>query len=146
MPVTNETRINVIITGAHPLYRMGLKLNLSLTKHINVIADAENGSCLLNMLQQMKADVILLDVQMPVMNGITTLSEIKKLYPDTQVIMLSIMNDEFMISRLMELGADKYLTKNSDPEIIRQAIETCYERRCYYKNWPATSSQTSLKN
>ncbi len=78
----SEEPIRVIIADDHVLYRAGVKTALSAKKDIKVIAEADNGMHLLNMLKNVSTDVILLDIQMPVMDGITTLPEIKKLYPN----------------------------------------------------------------
>ena len=94
--------IKVIIADDHVLYRAGVKTALSAKKDIQVIAEADNGMHLLNMLKSISADVILLDIQMPVMDGITTLPEIKKLYPEIRIIMLTMMDDHSMITKLME--------------------------------------------
>ena len=67
---------------------------------------------LLNLLKHIKPDVVLLDISMPIMDGLATLPEIKKLYPDVKVIMLSMHNDHSVISKMMEIGANSYLQKN----------------------------------
>ena len=130
----NEHVINVIITDDHVLYRAGVKTALSSKKDIKVIAEADNGSHLMALLKALHPDVILLDIQMPIMDGITTLAEIKKLYPDIKVIMLTMVDDHSMITKLMELGANSYLTKTSDSEIIYQAIKTCFEQEFYFNS------------
>ena len=126
--------INVIIADDHVLYRAAVKIALSSKKDIKVIAEADNGSHLLNLLKAVQPDVILLDIQMPVMDGIATLPEVKKLYPNIRIIMLSMMDDQSMITKLMELGANSYLIKTSDPEIIYEAIKTCYEQEFYFNS------------
>lgn len=120
--------IKVAIADDHALYRAGVKTFLSSRKDIHMVAEAENGMQMLNLLKHVHPDVILLDIQMPIMDGLTTLPEIKKLYPEVKVIMLSMHNDHSMISRMMEVGANSYLTKDSDSETIYQAIRTCYEQ------------------
>ncbi|KAA9040677.1 response regulator transcription factor [Ginsengibacter hankyongi] len=134
MNTENEEVIRVIIADDHVLYRAGVKNALSSKKNIKVIAEADNGSHLLNLLKGIQPDVILLDIQMPIMDGITTLPEIKKLYPRIRVIMLTMMDDQSMITKLMELGANSYLTKTSDSEIIYEAIKTCYEQEFYFNS------------
>lgn len=125
-------QIKVAIADDHVLFRAGVKTALSMHKDIKMIAEADNGMQLLTVLKHVRPDVILLDIQMPVMDGINTLPEIKNLYPDIKVIMLTMHNDHSMISKLMELGANSYLTKNSDSEIIYQAIKTVHEQEYYF--------------
>jgi DNA-binding NarL/FixJ family response regulator len=124
--------IKVLITDDHVLYRAGVKTALSAKKDIKVIGEADNGMHLLNMLRLVQPDVILLDIQMPVMDGVAALPEIKKNWPHIKVIMLTMMDDHSMITRLMELGANSYLSKTSDSEIIYEAIKTCFENEYYF--------------
>ncbi len=124
--------IKVAIADDHVLFRAGVKSALSVHKDIKMIAEADNGMQLLTVLKHVQPDVILLDIQMPIMDGINTLPEIKKLYPEIKVIMLTMHNDHSMISKLMELGANSYLTKNSDSEIIYLAVKTVHEQEYYF--------------
>jgi len=125
--------ISVIIADDHVLYRAGVKTSLSAKKDIRVIAEADNGMHLLNIIRNIQPDVILLDIQMPIMDGIATLPEIKKLCPQTKVIMLTFMEDNSMITKLMELGANSYLAKTSDSEVIYEAIKTCVAQEYFFK-------------
>ncbi len=126
--------INVIIADDHVLYRAGVITALSSKKDIKILAEADNGQHLLNLLKGIQPNVILLDIQMPIMDGIATLPEIKKLYPSIKIIMLTMMDDQSMITKLMELGANSYLTKTSDSEIIYEAIKTCHEQEFYFNS------------
>jgi len=137
--------IKVIIADDHVLYRAGVKTALSAKKDVKVIGEADNGMHLLNMLKMIPVDVILLDIQMPIMDGITTLPEIKKLYPDIKIIMLTMMDDHSMITKLMEIGANSYLTKTSDSEIIYDAIKTCFEQEYYFNSLTNKALLTNLK-
>jgi DNA-binding NarL/FixJ family response regulator len=125
-------QIKVAIADDHVLFRTGVKTALSMKKDIKMVAEADNGMQLLNLLKHIQPDVILLDIQMPIMDGITTLPEIKKLYPNIKVIMLTMHNDHSMISKLMELGANAYLTKNSDSDVIYEAVKTTYQQEYYF--------------
>src|ERR1051325_4762845 len=129
-----NTVIKVAIADDHALFRAGVKTSLSARKDIQMVAEAENGMQLLNLLKHIQPDVILLDIQMPIMDGLTTLPEIKRLYPGIKVIMLSMHNDHSMISRMMEIGANSYLTKESDSETIYQAIRTCFEQEFFFND------------
>lgn len=137
--------IRVIIADDHVLYRAGVKTALSAKKDVKVIAEADNGMHLLNMVKSIEADVILLDIQMPIMDGIATLPELKKICPNTKVIMLTMMDDQSMITKLMELGANSYLTKTSDSEIIYEAIKTCFEQEYYFNQLTNKALLTNLK-
>jgi DNA-binding NarL/FixJ family response regulator len=147
MPQNNDQSepIKVLIADDHVLYRAGVKTALSTKNDIKVIAEADNGMHLLNMLKIIKPDVILLDIQMPVMDGIGALPEIKKNWPHIKVIMLTMMDDHSMITRLMELGANSYLSKTSDSEIIYEAIKTCYEQEYYFNTLTNKALLTNLK-
>jgi len=124
--------IKIVIADDHALFRAGVRTALSDKKDIELIAEAENGAQLLDMLKNIEPDVVLLDIQMPVMDGITVLPEIRKLHPGVRIIILSMYNDHSMISKLMEIGANSYLTKNSDSATIYEAIKTCYEQEFYF--------------
>src|SRR6185312_3753857 len=134
MKSENEEPIKVIIADDHVLYRAGVKTALSSKKDIKVIAEADNGAHLLNMLKGIQPDVILLDIQMPIMDGITTLPEVKKLYPGIKIVMLTLLDDQSVITKLMELGANSYLVKTSDAEVIYEAIKTCHQQEFYFNS------------
>ncbi|MEI7472534.1 MAG: response regulator transcription factor [Chitinophagaceae bacterium] len=142
---TASNPIRVIIADDHVLYRAGVKTALSTKKDIQVIAEADNGMHLLNMIGAIEADVVLLDIQMPIMDGIATLPELKKKAPHLKVIMLTMMDDQSMITKLMELGANSYLTKTSDSEIIYQAIKTCHEQEYYFNQLTNQALLSNLK-
>lgn len=142
---TEET-IKVIIADDHVLYRAGVKTALSAKKDVKVVAEADNGMHLLNMLKMLDVDVILLDIQMPIMDGITALPEIRKIKPHVKIIMLTMMDDHSMITKLMEIGANSYLTKTSDSEIIYEAIKTCFEQEYYFNSLTNKALLTNLKH
>lgn len=131
----NENQvIKVAIADDHTIFRTGIKTALQARKDIQMVAEAENGMQLLNLLRHIQPDVILLDIQMPIMDGITALPEIKKLYPGVKVIMLSFLNDHSVISKMMEIGANSYITKESGAEMIYEAIKGVYENDFYFND------------
>lgn len=145
MKSTDETPIKVAIADDHALFRAGVKTALSSKKDIELIAEADNGMQLLHLLRHIEPDVILLDIQMPIMDGIQTLPEIRKIRPNAKVIILSMHNDHSMISKLMEIGANSYLTKNSDSETIYQAIRTCYDQEFFFNELTNKALLTGLR-
>lgn len=126
--------IKVIIADDHMLFREGVKMSLSHKNDIKIIGEAENGMQLLHMLKYNLPDVILLDIQMPIIDGISALTSIRKEYANIKVIMLTMHNDRSMVSTLMQKGANAYLTKTSDSEIIYDAIKTCYSKTYYFSD------------
>lgn len=145
MKNTNERPIKVAIADDHALFRAGVKTALSSKKDIELIAEADNGMQLIHLLRHIEPDVILLDIQMPIMDGIQTLPEIRKLRPEAKVIILSMHNDHSMISKLMEIGANSYLTKNSDSETIYQAIRTCHDQEFFFNELTNKALLTGLR-
>ncbi len=144
-PDISDEPIKVIIADDHVLYRAGVKQALSQKKDIKIIAEADNGMHLINMLKTIPADVILLDIQMPVMDGIAALPEIRRVCPRAKVIMLTMMDDHSMITKLMEIGANSYLSKTSDSEIIYEAIRTVHTDDYYFNTLTNQALLTNLK-
>jgi DNA-binding NarL/FixJ family response regulator len=138
--------IKVAIADDHAVFRAGVKTSLLSKKDIQLVGEADNGQQLLYLLRNIEPDVILLDIQMPIMDGIATLPEIKRLYPNVRVIMLSMHNDQSVISRMMEIGANSYLTKESDSETIYEAIKTCYEQEFFFNNYTNMALISGLRN
>lgn len=135
MTQENEDIIKVMIVDDHVLYRAGVRMALSSRKDIKVIEEADNGQQLLNMLKSgIRPDVILLDIQMPVMDGIATLPEVKKLYPEIKIVMLTLLDEQTVVAKLMELGANSYLVKTSEADMIYDAIKTCYQQEFYFNS------------
>lgn len=144
MPLTDK--IKVLITDDHALFRAGVKTSLSHYPDIEFIGEAENGMQLLNLVKFLKPDVILLDIQMPIMDGIATLPEVKKILPNAKIIMLTMNDDVSMISRLMEIGANSYLTKNSDSETIYEAIKTVHTNDYFFNDYTNKAMLSGLRN
>ena len=124
--------IKVAIADDHALFRTGVKTSLQARKDIQMVAEAENGMQLMNLLKHIQPDVVLLDISMPIMDGLTALPEIKRLYPNIKVIMLSMHNEHSVISQMMEIGANSYLTKESGADMIYEAIRGVYEHDFFF--------------
>jgi len=117
--------IKVIVCDDHFFYRQGVKTWLETKEDIDIIGESEDGLKLLKQLKHVQPDLILLDINMPVMDGAAALAEIKKSYPHIKVVMLTMNDSKQMILEMLKLGADGYLTKNDDCEEIYSAIVTC---------------------
>ena len=117
--------IKVIICDDHFFYRQGVKTWLETKEDIDIIGESKDGLGLIKQLRHVQPDVILLDINMPVMDGSAALVEIKKLYPHIKVVMLTMNDSKQMVLEMLKLGANGYLTKNDDCEEIYNAIVTC---------------------
>jgi DNA-binding NarL/FixJ family response regulator len=130
MDIKSDT-IKVIICDDHFFYRQGVKTWLETKEDIDIIGESEDGLKLIKQLKHIQPDVILLDINMPVMDGSAALAEIKKSYPHIKVVMLTMNDSKQMILEMLKLGADGYLTKNDDCEEIYNAIVTCKNQGQY---------------
>lgn len=123
-------RIKFIIADDHKIFRKGVLLFLSNNPKLHCIGEAGDGIELLKLIKLKTPDVILLDIRMPNMDGIQALKELKSKYPSIKVLILTMYDDEHFILHLMEMGANGYLLKNTEPEAIQEAIQNVYE--CEY--------------
>ena len=105
----------------------GLKTILEKDKGISLIAEANNGVELLDILKLMEADVVLMDVNMPVMNGIDATKKVKKQYPETKVLAFSQYDEKRFVKQMLKTGADGYLLKNSAASEITDAIKMVHD-------------------
>jgi DNA-binding NarL/FixJ family response regulator len=121
--------IRVIVTDDHRLFRTGIKNSLGNREDIRVIGEAENGAQLLQLLETLQADVITLNLQMPVLNGFETLPLLRERYPHLKVLIISMINNHGIIRKAIELGAHGYLTKEAGREDIYAAVKSLH------KNW-----------
>lgn len=115
--------IRIAIADDHKLFRKGVILSLRPYTQLEFVLEAENGQELLNNLGASRAQVVLLDLRMPGMDGIETAKAISQQFPDIRVLILTMYEDERFVYHLMENGANGYLLKNAEPQEIRKAIQ-----------------------
>jgi len=135
--------ISVLIVDDHPLFRTGVKYALSSIPYIHKITEADSGEFALHLMRSEQADVILMDVSMPGMDGIKTTKEFKKLYPESQIIALSMDYEESSILGMIGAGAMGYLIKTADNNEIDQAIRIVIRGGNYFS--PEVSNLLSHK-
>lgn len=115
--------MRVVIADDHWSVREGLKFMLSEHDSIEVVAEAEDGESLIALLEDIEADVVLLDVNMPGMGGLDALAQIKASTPDLGAIMLTMHDKAVYVNRAVELGADGYLLKSAGRDEVIRALE-----------------------
>lgn len=138
--------IRIAIADDHKLIRAGITLILSEQKEFLVVHQASNGKELLEGLAQSKPDVILLDMEMPVLSGPETLEKIRIENQDIPVLILTMHNNEAFILQMMELGANGYLIKNTDPEEVVMAIHKVIESKFYFSETVSKAMLNNLSN
>ena len=124
--------ITVAIADDHKIFRDGIKMALSSKQNLKMIWEAEDGKDLMHKINIKKPDVLLMDIRMPEIDGINAIGMLRKEYEDVKIIVLTMYDDQQMISRMMEMGANAYLTKTTDPDEIYQAILTCMNEDFYF--------------
>lgn len=115
--------IRLIITDDHNLFIDGLKLLLKDEQDVEVAEIANDGKELLKILSGTRADIVLLDINMPNLNGLDTARIIKQNHPQVKIILLSTYNDEHLIEKAKKLGANGYLLKTTNKEELLQTIK-----------------------
>lgn len=109
-------------------------MGLSADEGLDILLEADNGEDLLAAMEQHRPDVILMDLKMPLMDGMEATKTIRKKYPDTKVLVVSMYEDDKFIIHLMEIGANGYLLKNAEPDEIRRSIYAVYENGYYFND------------
>jgi DNA-binding NarL/FixJ family response regulator len=125
------SRINVLIADDHAMVRQGLKQILELENDIIVVAQAANGDEAVNLARQYKPDVILMDINMPVKNGIQAIGEIKQEKIDSHIIVLTIHEDREYLFKTLQMGAEGYVLKDAEPSVLIDAIRSVYSGQSY---------------
>ena len=123
--------IDVMITDDHKMVREGLKQLLELNNFISVVGMAADGMECISLLKEKEADVLLLDINMPNMNGLETLKEIKEFNTKVKVIFLTVHNEVDYLLRAVEMGADGYVLKDSGSAELVNAIQVVMDGESY---------------
>ena len=121
--------IKVLSVDDHPLVRDGIHFAIQAQTDMIVVAEAANGREAVEMFRQHKPDVTLMDVNMPIMNGIDATSEIKRIAPNARVLALTTYSGDMQAARALQAGADGYLLKGSMRKELVQAIRDIHSGR-----------------
>lgn len=122
----SKSKINVMVVDDHDLIREGLNRIISFEDDLMITGQYYNGEVLLNDIRNNMPDVVLLDINMPIKNGLDTLRVLKNLYKDVKVVMLTVENDKNTIMEAIDIGADAYILKESAGAEVVTAIRTVF--------------------
>lgn len=126
--------IKIAIADDYKIYRDGLKVGLSADENMKVLFEADNGEDLMKGLENVTPDVIIMDLKMPIMDGMEATKQVRKKYPSVKVLVVSMYEDDKFIIHLMENGANGYLLKNAEPDEIRRSIYAVHENGYYFND------------
>jgi NarL family two-component system response regulator LiaR len=115
--------VRILITDDHGVVRQGLRMFLSLDPQLEVVGEAENGEEALAMARELKPDVVLMDLLMPVMDGIAATEAIRRELPEVEVLALTSVLEDVSVSGAVRAGAIGYLLKNTDADALGRAIK-----------------------
>lgn len=118
-----QTNINVLLIDDHPLFRRGLSFLLSQEYQLNIVGEAADGAQGILMAQTHAPDIVLLDLDMPKMNGIEILHVLQQTCPTLPVLMLTVAEDAEKMQQCLQLGAKGYVLKNTETDFLRRAID-----------------------
>lgn len=121
----------IIIADDHLMVREGLKQLLEIDNDIVVVGQADDGIQCLDLILQLNPDVILLDINMPNMNGIQTLEKLRSMGRADKVLILTIHNEIEYLIRAIDIGVNGYVLKDSDSDVLKKAIFTVFDGETY---------------
>ncbi len=127
--------IKVAIADDHKIFRKGVILSLRSYTNLKFVQEAENGEELIKGLLQAQPDVVLMDLRMPQKDGIEATKYITKNHPHIHIVALTMFEDERFVNHMMEIGANGYLLKSTDPSEIRRAIMEVMSKGYYLNNF-----------
>lgn len=127
-------KIRIAIADDYKIYRDGLKVGLSADDQFEVVLEADNGEELVNGIETAAPDVVLMDLKMPIMDGMEATKLIRKKFPSVKVLVVTMYDDDKFIIHLMENGANGYLLKNTEPDEIRRSIYAVHENGYYFND------------
>jgi DNA-binding NarL/FixJ family response regulator len=127
-----EEKLKIFIVDDHEFFRNGLKMVINRMKFAKVIGEAANGKEFLEAISKQEPDIVLIDIQMPLMNGIEATRLALEEFPDLKIVALTMFDDEEYIQSMIDAGAKGFLLKNITKEILDQALHAIQSGKNYY--------------
>lgn len=124
--------ISVLLVEDHAIVREGLRILLSIEKDIDVAGEAADGREAVRLARKLRPDVIVMDIAMPLLNGLEATRQIITALPDTKILILSAHSDDAYVERVMSLGAAGYLVKQTAAHVLPDAIRKVYRGHRFF--------------
>jgi two-component system, NarL family, response regulator LiaR len=126
------SEIKIAVIDDHDLFREGIKLVLSQVEGFNVVFDTSNGNLFVDQLPDIQLDVVLMDIEMPVINGVQVTEKALKVRPDLKIIALSMFSDTGHYTQMINAGVKGFVLKKANKQELEQAIRTVHEGCNYF--------------
>lgn len=130
--MSQPEKLNILVIDDHTLFRRGTMMVVRSFDEVQKVEEAENGKLGLEKLDESEFDLVLLDLEMPVMDGWETAKKIVSKHPDVKIIMISMHDSLSIISDLIEIGVHSYLLKNAEPDEVHRAMLSVINNDFYY--------------
>jgi DNA-binding NarL/FixJ family response regulator len=124
--------IRVIIVDDHEIFRCGLRMVINKLGYAKVVAEAADGTDFLELIKNEETDLVLMDINMPVMNGIEATQKALQMQPDLKIIALTMYREDRYIQKMIDAGAKGFLLKNIRKEVLDRALQAVYNGKTYY--------------
>ncbi len=143
---SNQLKRKVIIVDDHTLFRNGLRILLNNIENYHVIAEAANGKQFLELLNTIVPDLVLMDISMPVMDGIEASAIAHEKYPNLKIITLSMYGEEDYYYKMVNAGVKGFVLKNSDIKEVKTALDIVYDGGSFFSSELLQNLVNSLKS
>jgi len=127
-----DDKLKILIVDDHEFFRNGLKMVINRLKYAKVVGEASNGKEFLKMIPEKEPDIVLIDIQMPLMNGIEATERALEEYPELKIVALTMFEDEEYLQSMIEAGAKGFLLKNITKDVLDQALHAISSGNNYY--------------
>jgi len=127
-----STKITVLIADDHTILRRGLVSLLSLSENIEVVGEAGDGRSAVEMARRLEPDVVLMDLSMPVLNGLEATDQLKREAPGIKVLILSAHDNDDYVAQVVRSGANGYVLKNTSPDELSEAIRAVHSGQAFF--------------
>ncbi|HPR85588.1 MAG TPA: response regulator transcription factor [Prolixibacteraceae bacterium] len=143
---SKQAKRSVVIVDDHTLFRNGLRILVNTMDDYQVVGEASNGKQFLELLEQGAPDLVLLDINMPVMDGIEAATIAQKQNPNLKIITLSMYGEEDYYYKMVNAGVKGFLLKNSDIKEVKTALDVVYDGGSFFSSELLQNLVNSLKS